>query len=69
MDAVERREFASKKAQLAAAELDKLSRRVCGEHFHFLFYVPYLVFIEHNTIDVVIFALKVQLQRNIVSRS
>lgn len=29
MDAVERREFASKKAQLAAAELDKLSRRVC----------------------------------------
>ncbi|XP_073129939.1 intermembrane lipid transfer protein VPS13 isoform X2 [Henckelia pumila] len=29
MDAVERREFASKKAQLAAAELAKLSRRVC----------------------------------------
>ncbi|KAL2226726.1 UNVERIFIED_CONTAM: Vacuolar protein sorting-associated protein 13, partial [Sesamum indicum] len=27
MDAVERREFASKKAQLAAAELAKLSRR------------------------------------------
>ncbi|XP_012848280.1 PREDICTED: putative vacuolar protein sorting-associated protein 13B [Erythranthe guttata] len=29
MDAVERREYASKKAQLAAAELAKLSRRVC----------------------------------------
>ncbi|XP_022855275.1 vacuolar protein sorting-associated protein 13-like isoform X2 [Olea europaea var. sylvestris] len=29
MDAVERREFASKKAKLAAAELAKLSRRVC----------------------------------------
>ncbi|KAL3830664.1 hypothetical protein ACJIZ3_019466 [Penstemon smallii] len=32
MDAVERREFASKKAQLAAAELAKLSRRVCDNH-------------------------------------
>lgn len=31
MDAVERREFASKKAKLAAAELAKLSRRVCGK--------------------------------------
>ncbi|KAM7518001.1 hypothetical protein LguiB_016963 [Lonicera macranthoides] len=30
MDAVERREFAGKKAKLAAAELAKLSRRVCG---------------------------------------
>ncbi|XP_051121162.1 uncharacterized protein LOC127244726 [Andrographis paniculata] len=29
LDAVERREFASKKAQLATAELAKLSRRVC----------------------------------------
>ncbi|KAL6965674.1 hypothetical protein U1Q18_036728, partial [Sarracenia purpurea var. burkii] len=29
MDAVERREFAGKKAKLAAAELAKLSRRVC----------------------------------------
>ncbi|KAL2484980.1 Protein of unknown function (DUF1162) [Abeliophyllum distichum] len=29
MDAVERREYASKKAKLAAAELAKLSRRVC----------------------------------------
>ncbi|KAH6771059.1 hypothetical protein C2S52_015862 [Perilla frutescens var. hirtella] len=29
MDAVKRREYASKKAQLAAAELAKLSRRVC----------------------------------------
>ncbi|XP_028107933.1 uncharacterized protein LOC114306815 isoform X2 [Camellia sinensis] len=37
MDAVERREFAGKKAKLAAAELAKLSRRVCdnqaGESF------------------------------------
>lgn len=30
MEAVERREFAGKKAKLAAAELAKLSRRVCG---------------------------------------
>lgn len=37
MDAVKRREYASKKAQLAAAELAKLSRRVCGEHFDFKF--------------------------------
>ncbi|KAK3033800.1 hypothetical protein RJ639_034371, partial [Escallonia herrerae] len=37
MDAVERREFAGKKAKLAAAELAKLSRRVCGElnDYHF----------------------------------
>lgn len=35
MDAVKRREHASKKAQLAAAELAKLSRRVCGEQFGF----------------------------------
>ncbi|KAK7279741.1 hypothetical protein RJT34_24798 [Clitoria ternatea] len=31
-DAVEKREFAGKKAKLAAAELGKLSRRVCGSH-------------------------------------
>lgn len=31
-DAVGRREFAGKKAKLAAAELGKLSRRVCGSH-------------------------------------
>lgn len=37
MDEVERREFAGKKAKLAAAELAKLSRRVCGECFNFLF--------------------------------
>ncbi|KAK4267115.1 hypothetical protein QN277_023943 [Acacia crassicarpa] len=30
--AVEKREFAAKKAKLAAAELGKLSRRVCGSH-------------------------------------
>lgn len=35
MDAIKRREYASKKAQLAAAELAKLSRRVCGEDFVF----------------------------------
>ncbi|TYK30618.1 putative vacuolar protein sorting-associated protein 13B [Cucumis melo var. makuwa] len=29
-DAVEKREFAGKKAKIAAAELAKLSRRVCG---------------------------------------
>lgn len=29
LDAVERREFAAKKAQLAAAELSKLSKRIC----------------------------------------
>ncbi|CAK7357552.1 unnamed protein product [Dovyalis caffra] len=33
LDAVERREFAAKKAQLAAAELSKLSKRICGELF------------------------------------
>lgn len=33
MDAVERREFAGKKAKLAAAELAKLSRRVSGKLF------------------------------------
>ncbi|XP_027357140.1 uncharacterized protein LOC113866515 [Abrus precatorius] len=31
-DAVEKREFAGKKAKLAAAELGKLSKRVCGSH-------------------------------------
>lgn len=33
MDAVEKREFSGKKAKLAAAELAKLSKRVCGESF------------------------------------
>lgn len=37
MDEVERREFAGKKAKLAAAELAKLSRRVCGECFNILY--------------------------------
>lgn len=36
MDAIERRELAGKKAKLAAAELAKLSRRVCGELFDLL---------------------------------
>ncbi|KGN66651.1 hypothetical protein Csa_007236 [Cucumis sativus] len=31
-DAVEKREFAGKKAKIAAAELAKLSRRVCDNH-------------------------------------
>ncbi|RVW28792.1 hypothetical protein CK203_108244 [Vitis vinifera] len=33
LDAIERRELAGKKAKLAAAELAKLSKRVCGEIF------------------------------------
>ena len=45
MDAVERREFAAKKAQLAAAELSKLSKRICGKLFALRFQasVVYLV--------------------------
>jgi hypothetical protein len=35
LDAVEKREFAGKKAKLAAAELGKLSRRVFGELFNY----------------------------------
>lgn len=46
MDAVERREYASKKAQLAAAELAKLSKRVCGEHLDIDFQVSVLGFIS-----------------------
>ncbi|MCI36635.1 putative vacuolar protein sorting-associated protein, partial [Trifolium medium] len=34
-DAVEKREFAGKKAKLAAAELGKLSRRVSGKPVNF----------------------------------
>lgn len=45
MDAVERRKYASKKAQLAAAELAKLSKRVCGEHLDIDFQVSVMVFI------------------------
>lgn len=37
--AVEQRESASKKAKLAAAELAKLSRRVCGELLDFFFQI------------------------------
>ena len=44
MDAVGRREFAGKKAKLAAAELAKLSRRVCGEKFDFHYLVPMELF-------------------------
>ena len=45
LDAVERREFAAKKAQLAAAELSKLSKRICGKLFalHFRASVVYFV--------------------------
>lgn len=35
-DVVEKREFAGKKAKLAAAELAKLSRRVFGEQIYFV---------------------------------
>lgn len=45
-DAVKTREYASKKAQLAAAELAKLSRRVCGGYSDFGFKVSFMVFIK-----------------------
>ncbi|XP_021910963.1 vacuolar protein sorting-associated protein 13-like, partial [Carica papaya] len=40
LDAVERREFAGKKAKLAAAELAKLSSRMCGELFQLHLVIP-----------------------------
>lgn len=52
MDAVKSREYASKKAQLAAAELAKLSRRVCGKDSDFGFQVSFMVL---NLILVVIY--------------
>jgi len=39
LDSLEKREFAGKKAKLAAAELAKLSRRVGGELFNLQFQV------------------------------
>lgn len=42
MDEIGKREFAAKKAKLAAAELAKLSRRVCGKKtFQFLFFYSF----------------------------
>ncbi|KAL6985737.1 hypothetical protein U1Q18_019110 [Sarracenia purpurea var. burkii] len=49
MDAVERREFAGKKAKLAAAELAKLSRCVCGEHFDFYYISAVVELVSVNT--------------------
>jgi len=46
LDSLEKREFAGKKANLAAAELAKLSRRVGGELFNLQFQVSVLVLMD-----------------------